>query len=118
MCIRDRLIDLIKPKPGDKILEIGCGWGGFAEHLAKNYDVNLDCITISKKQFEFTKNRINRLKLNNKVKVKFLDYRDLKDKYDAIASIEMIVAGVIAEPPCLHFKSSKSSCMSTSNISD
>ena len=88
----NKLIDLIKPKPGDKILEIGCGWGGFAEHLAKNYDVNLDCITISKKQFEFTKNRKNRLKLNNKVKVKFLDYRDLKDKYDAIASIEMIEA--------------------------
>ena len=88
----NKLIDLIKPKPGSKILEIGCGWGGFAEHLAKNYDVNLDCITISKKQFEFTKNRINRLKLNNKVKVKFLDYRDLKDKYDAIASIEMIEA--------------------------
>ena len=88
----NKLIELIKPKPGDKILEIGCGWGGFAEHLAKNYDIQLDCITISKKQFEFTKNRINRLKLNNKVKVKFLDYRDLKDKYDAIASIEMIEA--------------------------
>ena len=61
----NKLIELIKPKTGDKILEIGCGWGGFAEHLAKNYDVQLDCITISKKQFEFTKNRINRLKLNN-----------------------------------------------------
>ena len=88
----NKLINMINPKPGDKILEIGCGWGGFAEHLAKNYDVQLDCITISKKQFEFTTNRINRLKLNNKVKVKFLDYRDLKDKYDAIASIEMIEA--------------------------
>ncbi len=88
----NKLINLIKPKSGDKILEIGCGWGGFAEHLAKNYDIQLDCITISKKQFEFTKKRINRLGLNNKVKVKFLDYRDLKDKYDAIASIEMIEA--------------------------
>ena len=87
-----KLIDLIKPSSGDKVLEIGCGWGGFAEYLGKKYDVKLDCITISKKQFEFTKNRINRLKLNNKVKVKFLDYRDLKDKYDAIASIEMIEA--------------------------
>ena len=66
--------------------------GGFAVHLAKNYDVQLDCITISRKQFEFTKKRINRLGLNNKVNVKFLDYRDLKDKYDAIASIEMIEA--------------------------
>ena len=88
----NKLINLIKPKPGDKILEIGCGWGGFAEHLAKNYDVQLDCITISQKQFEFTKKRINLLGLQNKVKVKFLDYRDLKDKYDAIASIEMIEA--------------------------
>ena len=87
-----KLIDLIRPNNGDKILEIGCGWGGFAEHLAKNYDVQLDCITISQKQFEFTKKRINLLGLQNKVKVKFLDYRDLKDKYDAIASIEMIEA--------------------------
>ena len=88
----NKLINLIQPKPGDKILEIGCGWGGFAEHLAKNYDIRLDCITISQKQLEFTKKRINRLGLQNKVKVKFLDYRDLKDKYDAIASIEMIEA--------------------------
>ncbi len=88
----NKLIKLIEPKSGDKILEIGCGWGGFAEHLAKNYDVQLDCITISKKQYEYTKNRMNRLGLHEKVNVKFLDYRDLKDKYDAIASIEMIEA--------------------------
>ena len=78
----NKLIDLIKPKPGDKILEIGCGWGGFAEHLAKNYDVKLDCITISKKQFLFTKARINNARLNHKVNVKMLDYRDVNKKYD------------------------------------
>ena len=88
----NKLIDLIKPKPGDKILEIGCGWGGFAEHLAKNYDVKLDCITISKKQFLFTKARINNAKLNHKVNVKMLDYRDINKKYDSIVSIEMIEA--------------------------
>ena len=88
----NKLINLIQPKPKDKILEIGCGWGGFAEHLAKNYDVKLDCITISKKQFLYTKSRINRLKLNNKVNVKMLDYRDVKKKYDCIISIEMIEA--------------------------
>ena len=76
----NKLIDLVRPKPGDKILEIGCGWGGFAEHLAKNYDVKLDCITISKKQFLFTKARINNAKLNHKVNVKMLDYRDIKKK--------------------------------------
>ena len=88
----NKLINLIKPKSGDRILEIGCGWGGFAEHLAKNYDVKLDCITISKKQLLFTKARINRLGLNHRVNVKMMDYRDIKRKYDSIVSIEMIEA--------------------------
>ena len=88
----NKLIDFIKPKSGDKILEIGCGWGGFAEHLAKNHDVKLDCITISKKQLDFSKKRIFDAGLNEKVNIKFLDYRDLKGKYDSIASIEMIEA--------------------------
>ncbi|MFL2889739.1 MAG: class I SAM-dependent methyltransferase [Pelagibacteraceae bacterium] len=88
----NKLIEFIKPKSGNKILEIGCGWGGFAEHLAKNYDVKLDCITISKKQLEFAKKRIFNAGLNEKVKIKFLDYRDVKGKYDSIASIEMIEA--------------------------
>ena len=88
----NKLINLINPKSGDKILEIGCGWGGFAEHLAKNYDIKLDCITISKNQFLFTKTRINSAKLNHKVNVKMLDYRDVKKKYDSIISIEMIEA--------------------------
>ena len=87
-----KLIDLLEVKDGNKVLEIGCGWGGFSEYLAKNYNVTVDCITISKKQFEFTKNRINDSGLNNKVNVMFLDYRDLKEKYDRIASIEMIEA--------------------------
>ena len=87
-----KLINLLDIKDGNKVLEIGCGWGGFSEHLAKNYNVSVDCITISKKQFEFTKKRISNAGLNNKVNVLFLDYRDLKDKYDKIASIEMIEA--------------------------
>ena len=87
-----KLIDLLKIKEGNKVLEIGCGWGGFSEYLAKNYNVTIDCITISKKQFEFSKNRIATSGLDNKVNVKFLDYRDVKDKYDNIASIEMIEA--------------------------
>ena len=49
----EKLINLLSPKNGSKLLEIGCGWGGFAEYLGKKYDVNLDCITISKKQYEF-----------------------------------------------------------------
>jgi len=88
----NKLIEFIKPKTGDKVLEIGCGWGGFAEHLTKNHDVKLDCITISKKQLDFAKKRIFNAGLNEKVNIKFLDYRDVQDKYDSIASIEMIEA--------------------------
>ena len=87
-----KLIDLLKPSVSSKILEIGCGWGGFAEYLGTNYDVKLDCITISKRQFEFAKERIHKCGLNEKVNIEIKDYRDLKKKYDHIASIEMIEA--------------------------
>jgi len=88
----NKLIDFIKLKSGDRVLEVGCGWGGFAEHLAKNYDIKLDCITISKKQLDFAKKRIFNAGLNEKVDIKFLDYRDVKGQYDSIVSIEMIEA--------------------------
>ncbi|MDC0031014.1 cyclopropane-fatty-acyl-phospholipid synthase family protein [Candidatus Pelagibacter sp.] len=87
-----KLINLLKPKNDSKILEIGCGWGGFAEYLGTNYDVKLDCITISKKQFEFAKERIHKCGLNEKVNIEIKDYRDLDNQYDHIASIEMIEA--------------------------
>ena len=87
-----KLTNLLSPKNGSKLLEIGCGWGGFAEYLGKKYDVKLDCITISKKQYEFAKERIHKSGLNHKVNIEMIDYRDVKKKYDAIASIEMIEA--------------------------
>ncbi len=87
-----KLVELIRPKSGNKILEIGCGWGGFAEYVGKNHDVKLDCITISKKQFEYASNRIFKNGLNEKINIQFMDYRDVKQKYNSIASIEMIEA--------------------------
>ncbi len=87
-----KLSNLLKPKSGDKLLEIGCGWGGFAEYIGKNYDVNLDCITISKKQHEFAKKRIHDAGLNEKINIQMKDYRDVKQNYNSIASIEMIEA--------------------------
>ena len=87
-----KLINLVKPKSGDKMLEIGCGWGGFAEYIGKNHDVKLDCITISRKQFDFAKERMHKNKLNEKINIQLLDYRDIKKKYNSIASIEMIEA--------------------------
>ena len=87
-----KLLSLINPKSGDKILEIGCGWGGFAEFVGKNYDVKMDCITISQKQFDYASKRIFENGLNEKIKISLRDYRDVKDKYNSIASIEMIEA--------------------------
>ena len=87
-----KLINLIQPNTGDRVLEICCGWGGFAEYCGKNYDIKLDCITISKKQFEYAKERIHNCGLNEKVNIEIKDYRDLKGKYNSIASIEMIEA--------------------------
>ena len=87
-----KLIDLLQPKENSRVLEIGCGWGGFAEYLGKHYNIKLDCITISQKQYDFAKERIFKAGLNDKVNIEIKDYRDLKDKYDSIASIEMIEA--------------------------
>ena len=87
-----KLSNLVKPKSGDKMLEIGCGWGGFAEYIGKNYDVKLDCITISKKQYEYSKERIHNEGLNEKINIQMLDFRDVKNNYNSIASIEMIEA--------------------------
>ena len=87
-----KLSDLLKPRSGEKMLEIGCGWGGYAEYIGKNFDVKLDCITISKKQYDFAKERIFKIGLNEKVNIQMLDYRDIKKAYNSITSIEMIEA--------------------------
>jgi len=87
-----KLLSLINPKAGDKILEIGCGWGGFAEFVGKNYDIKMDCITISEKQYDYASKRIFENGLNEKIRIKLKDYRDVKEKYNCIASIEMIEA--------------------------
>ena len=73
-------------KPG-KILEIGCGWGGFAEQATQHNHFDFKGITISQEQFSYAKDR-----LKNKALISFEDYRDQNDKYDYIASIEMIEA--------------------------
>ncbi len=88
----NKLLNMVQPRKGDRVLEIGCGWGGFAEFIAKNYDIKLDCITISKKQYSFTKERIRKAGLSHKVNVQMMDYRNLENKYDIIVSIEMIEA--------------------------
>ena len=78
--------------PDDHVLEIGCGWGGFAEFAAREIGCKVTGITISNEQLAFAKNRIAMAGLQDKVDIKFCDYRDLTEKYDRIVSIEMFEA--------------------------
>ena len=87
-----KLADLSSIKNGDNILEIGCGWGGFSEFLAKNYDCQITALTISKEQFQFTTERMKKANLTSKVTVVFSDYRNIQGKFDKVLSIEMFEA--------------------------
>ena len=79
-------------KPGDHVLEIGCGWGGFAEYAAKERGLKVTGLTISKEQLDFARKRINNNGLGDKVNLKLQDYRDETGVYDGVASIEMFEA--------------------------
>ena len=87
-----RLAEAVNLQPGQKLLEIGCGWGGFAEFAAKTYDVNVVGLTISKEQRDFARKRIHDAGLSDKVEIRFQDYRHERGQYDRIVSIEMIEA--------------------------
>ena len=76
----------------DHVLEIGCGWGGFAEYAAKTIGCRLTGLTISQEQFDYAQKRMFEQGLNEKVTLKFQDYRDETGHYDHIASIEMFEA--------------------------
>ena len=79
-------------KKGDHILEIGCGWGGFAEYAAKERGLKVTGLTISKEQLKYAEKRIKDAGLSDMVNFKLQDYRDERGKYDGIASIEMFEA--------------------------
>src|SRR5215467_853370 len=87
-----RLAEAIDLQPGQKLLEIGCGWGGFAEYVARTFGAKVVGLTISKEQRDFAQERIQLAGLNDKVEIRLQDYRDERDRYDRIASIEMIEA--------------------------
>ena len=76
----------------DHVLEIGCGWGGFAEFAAREVGCSIKALTISREQFDFAQERIFKAGLNDKVDIAFQDYRDETGSYDRIASIEMFEA--------------------------
>jgi len=74
------------------VLEIGCGWGGFAEYAARHIGCKITALTISKAQFDFAVERIRQAGLSDKVNILLCDYRDVQGQYDAIVSIEMFEA--------------------------
>ena len=79
-------------KKDSHILEIGCGWGGFAEFVAREFGARVTGLTISKEQLEYARNRIEKAGFSDRVEFKFQDYRDETGKYDHVASIEMFEA--------------------------
>ena len=87
-----RIADQIGLSEGKSVLEIGCGWGGFAEYAAKERGAHVTCLTISPSQRDWALERIARQGLSDRVDIRLQDYRDHKGQYDGVASIEMFEA--------------------------
>jgi cyclopropane-fatty-acyl-phospholipid synthase len=86
-----RIIDELGLRAGHRVLEVGCGWGGFAEH-ASRLGIHVHGITISPSQLQIAQARIDAQQLNDFADLEICDYRDLSGQYDAIVSIEMFEA--------------------------
>ena len=79
-------------RPGQSVLEIGCGWGGFAEYLARERGVRVTAITLSPSQKAFAEQRMAQAGLNDQVSIQLIDYRDVPGSFDRIVSVEMFEA--------------------------
>lgn len=88
----DRLLQAVGAKPGDHILEIGCGWGAFAEYAAQRYGCRVTGVSLSQEQLNWARNRVRGTAIESQVEFLFRDYRDLDGRYDAIVSVEMLEA--------------------------
>jgi len=86
------LAEQLELKPGEHVLEIGCGWGGFAEFAAKTYGVNVTGLTISDEQLDYARARMEREGLSDRVEIRRQDYRDVQGSFDKVVSIEMFEA--------------------------
>jgi cyclopropane-fatty-acyl-phospholipid synthase len=88
----DRIIDQLEIEPEHHLLEIGCGWGGFAHRLAQRTDARLTATTISERQYQYTIERIRKNGWEDRISIVKEDYRNLSGQFDRIVSIEMIEA--------------------------
>jgi cyclopropane-fatty-acyl-phospholipid synthase len=76
----------------DKVLDLGCGWGGLSIFLARNFGCHVTAVTISKEQYEYLQERISENDLEDQITLRLIDYRNLTGKFDKIVSVEMIEA--------------------------
>jgi cyclopropane-fatty-acyl-phospholipid synthase len=88
----DRIIDQLEIKPGHHLLEIGCGWGGFAQRIAERTQAKLTATTISERQYQYAADRIRKNGWEDRIRILKQDYRKLSGQFDRIVSIEMIEA--------------------------
>ena len=91
-----KLATSIDLKPGDRVLEIGCGWGGFAEIAAAEFGCHVTCLTLSKEQAVYARQRMANKGLSDQIDIRIQDYRDVEGTYDKIVSIEMFEAVGVA----------------------
>ena len=87
-----RVAELAGVTQGSSVLEIGCGWGGFAETAAKDFGANVYGITLSREQLKYAQDRLAAQGLSNLATLHLEDYRDTRGQFDHVASIEMIEA--------------------------
>ncbi|WP_329741503.1 cyclopropane-fatty-acyl-phospholipid synthase family protein [Dyella sp. A6] len=88
----DAICRQLELKPGDRVVEIGTGWGGFAVHAARHYGCHVTTTTISREQYALAATRVAEAGLQERVTLRLDDYRDLDGQYDKLVSIEMIEA--------------------------
>lgn len=86
------LAEALNIQPGDRVLEIGCGWGGFAEYAAATYGCEIIGLTLSTEQADYARARMERAGLADRVDIRLQDYRDIQGVFDKIVSIEMFEA--------------------------
>ncbi|NMM43360.1 class I SAM-dependent methyltransferase [Rhodospirillaceae bacterium KN72] len=87
-----RMAEMLDLQDGDHILEIGCGWGGFAEYAARNHGCRVTGLTLSHEQARYSRDRMILNGLSDQVEIRLQDYRDVDGRFDKIASIEMFEA--------------------------
>ncbi|HEX3658700.1 MAG TPA: cyclopropane-fatty-acyl-phospholipid synthase family protein [Pirellulales bacterium] len=89
----------LRLEPGERLLDIGCGWGGLICHAARHYGVRAHGVTLSQTQFDFAREKIRQLELEDRVTVELRDYTTLDGQYDKIASVGMYEHVGIANYP-------------------